>query len=104
MVRPSPEKGHLGARVGGSVGPPRWLTGACPAPPSHFLQRPLLGEQSPVERAEGKQCVHPWVSCSLRSRFAGAPIVSWQGVQWAAVHPPARAQAPTGHQAVPGAR
>lgn len=76
MVRLSPEKGHSGARGGGSVGPPHWLTGACPAPPSQFLLRPLLGGQSPVERAEGEQCMHPWVSCSLRSRFTGAPIVS----------------------------
>lgn len=47
-------------------------------PPSHFLQHPLLGGQSPVE-GQGGAVRAPRVSCSLRSRFTGAPIVSWQG-------------------------
>lgn len=65
-----------------------------------------------MERAEEGQWVHARVSCSLRSKFDGAPIVSQRGVGagvegvssgWPST-PPACTQAPTGHQGVFGVR
>lgn len=68
MVRLSPEKGHSGAPRG-CWGPPGWLTGACPAPPTRrdVADAWLLLLQSLVGWGRGSGCV-PDISCSLRSR------------------------------------
>lgn len=52
MVRLSPEKGHSGARGGGSAGPPCWLTGTSRAPPIPPVP-PNLRRQSPQGRVGG---------------------------------------------------
>lgn len=58
MVRLSPEKGHWGARGGGSMGPPCWLTSASPAPPIPPVPLPPPQVDSPVERvgSSGNGC------------------------------------------------
>lgn len=78
-VRLSPEKGHLGAR-GGVCGTPRWLTGACPAPPTSSGTALLRGGRVPGGDGRG---VITQVSCSFGFRLRGAPIVSWWRARWA---------------------
>lgn len=68
-VRLSPEKGHLGAR-GGVCGTPRWLTGACPAPPTSSGTALLRGGQGPWRRWQG--CDHPG-QLQLRVQAQGSP-------------------------------
>lgn len=68
-VRLSPEKGHLGAR-GGVCGTPRWLTGACPAPPTSSGTALLGGRRVPG--GDGRGSDHPG-QLQLRVQAQGSP-------------------------------
>lgn len=81
MVRLSPEKGHWGARGGGSTGPPCWLTSASPGPPIPPVPLPPPQVDSPLERggSSGNGCSPS--PCQLQLKVK-VPNQGWGEVWW----------------------